>query len=71
MNDQILKACLEIMVNTKPRLLDLVFKEACLAILPRVRGVLSDEEFKHIVVYAAEQMKERTTPEVQLEFCRS
>ena len=67
MNDQTLKACMEVIVNAKTRHLGLVFQEACLAILPRASGTLSDEEFKHIVAYAAEKMNERITPEVQLE----
>ena len=58
---------MELMVNAKPCHLDLVFQEACLAILPRASGILSDEEFKHIAAYAAEKMKEPSTPEVQLE----
>ena len=55
------------MINPKTRHLDLVFQEACLAILPIASVTLSDEEFKQIVAYAAEKMKEQITPEIQLE----
>ncbi len=67
MNDQTLKAYMELMVNAKTCHLDLVFQEACLAILPIASGTLSDEEFKQIVICAAEKMKEQLTPEVQFE----
>ena len=64
-NNQTLKNCMELMANAKPSHLDLVFQEACLAILPRAQGSLSDMEFKHIVAYAAEQLKERINLKVQ------
>jgi hypothetical protein len=62
-DEQALKACQELIDEAKLGCADLVFKEACLEILPRARNVLSDEEFKHLVVCAAERMKERITPE--------
>ncbi len=66
MNDQTLKACMELIVTPETCHLDLVFQEACLAILPRASNTLSDEEFKQIVICAAEKMKERTTPKIHL-----
>jgi len=62
-NEQTLKACQELFDEAKVGCADLVFKEACLEILPRARNVLSDEEFKHLVICAAERMNERVTPE--------
>ena len=58
MNEQTLKACQELFDEAKVGCADLVFKEACLEILPRARNVLSDEEFKHLLVCAAEGMNE-------------
>jgi len=62
-NEQTLKACQELFDEAKVGCADLIFKEACLKILPRARNVLSDEEFKHLVICAAERMNERVTPE--------
>lgn len=66
-NNQTLKAYMELMINAKPSHLNLVFQEACLAILPRAQGSLPYEEFKQIVAYATEKMKERSSPEISLE----
>jgi hypothetical protein len=62
-NEQSLKTCQEFFDEAKLGCADLVFKEACVEILPRARNVLSDEEFKQLVVCAAERMNERVTPE--------
>ena len=40
---------------------DIVFKEACLAILPRARNVLSLEQFNEIAAYASEMLKLKIT----------
>jgi hypothetical protein len=61
---------MELMISPKTCQLDLVFQEACLAILPIASSTLSDEEFKQIVICAAEKMKEQITPEVQLEISK-
>ena len=58
MDDQTPKACQELFDEAKLGCADPVFKEACLEILPRARNVLSDEEFKHLLVCAAERMNE-------------
>jgi len=44
---------------------DSVFKEACLAVLPRARNVLSLEQFNQIIAYASEKLKDKITLEVQ------
>jgi hypothetical protein len=62
-NEQNLQACQELFDEAKLGCRDLVFREACLEILPRARNVLSDEEFKHLVVCAAKKMSEKVTPE--------
>ena len=63
MNQKTIKACQELFDEAKLVCADLFFKEACLEILPIARNVLSDEEFKHLVICAAERMNERVTPE--------
>jgi hypothetical protein len=67
MNEQILKACKELIDDAKVGCADLVFKETCLEVLSRARNVLSDKQFKQLVVYATEKMKEKITFEVQPE----
>jgi hypothetical protein len=46
---------------------DLVFNETCLEILSRARNVLSDEQFKQLVMYATEKMEEKIPVKVQPE----
>jgi hypothetical protein len=67
MNEQILKACKELIDDAKVGCADLVFKETCLEVLSRARNILSDKQFKQLVVYATEKMKEKITFEVQPE----
>jgi hypothetical protein len=67
MSEQILKACKELIDDAKVGCADLVFKETCLEVLSRARNVLSDKQFKQLVVYATEKMKEKITFEVQPE----
>jgi hypothetical protein len=67
MNEQILKACKELIDDAKVGCADLVFKETCLEVLSRARNVLSDKQFKQLAVYAMEKMKEKITFEVQPE----
>jgi hypothetical protein len=47
---------------------DLVFKEVCLEILCRANHVLSQKQFKQLVAYASERMKESVPFEMQQEF---
>ena len=65
MNEQILKACKELIDDIKLGCADLVFKDSCLDVLSRARNVLSDEQFSKLVEYATEKMKEKTPLEVQ------
>jgi hypothetical protein len=67
LNEQILKACKELIDDAKLGCADLVFKELCLEVLSRARNVLSDKQFNELIVYAAEKMKEKITFEVQPE----
>jgi len=67
MNEQILKACKELIDDAKVGCADLVFKETCLEVLSRARNILPDKQFKQLVVYATEKMKEKITFEVQPE----
>lgn len=65
MNEQILKACKELIDDIKLGCADLVFKDLCLDVLSRARNVLSDEQFCKLVEYANDKMKEKTPLEVQ------
>ena len=67
MSEQILKVCKELIDDAKTGCPSLVYKETCLEILSRARNNLSDKQFKQLVVYAAEKMREKTTFEVQPE----
>ena len=67
MTTQASAACKKAVVDVPTSGINLVFKEAFLAILPRSYASLSDEEFEHIVVFAAEIMREKTIPNIQLE----
>jgi hypothetical protein len=50
---------------------DLVFKEVCLEILSRARHVLTEKQFRSLVAYAAERMKEKAPFELQQELIAS
>ena len=65
MNEQIFKACKELIDDAKLGCADLVFKDICLEVLSRARNVLSEKQFNQLVVYAAEKMKEKIPLEVQ------
>ncbi len=67
MSDQILKACKELIDDAKVGCADLVFKEVCLEVLSRARNVLSEKQFKQLVAYTAEKMKEKISLEIQPE----
>ena len=67
MSEQILKACKVLIDDAKVGCADLVFKEVCLEILSKARNVLSDKQFKQLVVYVSEKMKDKISFEVQPE----
>jgi hypothetical protein len=67
LNEQILQACKELIDDAKIGCVDLVFKEICLEILSRARNVLTERQFKQLVVYASIKMKERMLLEVREE----
>jgi hypothetical protein len=67
MSEQILKACKELIDDAKMGCADLVFNETCLEILSKARSILSDKQFKQLVAYATEKMKEKITFKVQTE----
>ena len=58
LSEQILQACKELIDDAKMGCADLVFKEICLEILSRARHILAERQFKQLVEYAAEKMKE-------------
>jgi hypothetical protein len=67
MSEQILKACKELIDDAKVGCANLVFNETCLEILSKARNILSDKQFKQLVLYATEKMKEKITFKVQPE----
>ncbi|MCK4424852.1 hypothetical protein KAU93_04130 [Candidatus Bathyarchaeota archaeon] len=67
MSERILQACKELIDDAKMGSVDLVFKEVCLEILSRARQVLTERQFRQLVDYAAERMKERMPTELQQE----
>jgi hypothetical protein len=67
MSEQILKACKELIDDAKMGCANLVFNETCLEILSKARNILSDKQFKQLVLYATEKMKEKITFKVQPE----
>jgi hypothetical protein len=67
LSEQILQACKELINDAKMGCADLVFKEICLEILSRARSVLTEKQFKQLVDYAAEKMKEKVPFEIQQE----
>jgi hypothetical protein len=68
LNEQILEACKELVDDAKLGCADLVFKEVCLEILSRASHVLTERQFKQLVVYTSERMKDKMSLELQQEF---
>ena len=58
LNEQIFQACKELIDDAKSGCADLVFKEICLEILSRASHVLTKRQFKKLVAYAAQRMRE-------------
>jgi len=67
LSEKILQACKELIDDAKMGCADLVFKEICLEILSRARHILTERQFKQLVAYAAERMKEKIPFELQQE----
>jgi hypothetical protein len=67
LNEQILQACKELVDDAKQGCADLVFKEVCLEILSRASHVLTQRQFKQLMAYASERMKEKVSFELQQE----
>jgi len=61
----ILQACKELIDDAKTGCVDLVFKEICLEVLSRARGVLPERQFKQLTTYAVERMKKKSPFELQ------
>jgi hypothetical protein len=67
LNEQILQTCKELIDDAKTSSADLVFKEVCIEILSKARSILTERQFKHLVAYAAERLKEKIPFELQEE----
>ena len=67
LSEHILQACKELIDDAKMGCADLVFKEICLEVLSKARNVLTEKQFKQLVAYAAERVKEKIPFEVQQE----
>lgn len=64
-SQQMLQSCKELIDDAKMGCADLVFKEVCLEILSRASHVLTKAQFKQLVAYASERMKEKIPFELQ------
>lgn len=71
MNKFILEACKELIDDAKLGCTDLVFKETCLEVLARARNILTERQFKILVEYATERMKEKVSLGLQRELLAS
>ncbi|MEM0058715.1 MAG: hypothetical protein QXG58_06035 [Candidatus Bathyarchaeia archaeon] len=71
MNAQILQACKELIDDARMSCTDIVFKEICLEILAKARNVLTEKQFRHLVDYAAEKMREKVSFEMRQELVAS
>ncbi|MGA9387282.1 MAG: hypothetical protein WBV70_00460 [Candidatus Bathyarchaeia archaeon] len=67
MSEPIFEACKQLIDDAKTGCADLVFKEICLEILSRASHVLSQRQFKQLVAYADEKMREKTRFKLQQE----
>jgi len=67
LNEQILQACKELVDDAKRGCADLVFKEVCLEILSRASHVLTERQFKQLVAYTSELMREKMSFDLQQE----
>ncbi|MBS7608115.1 MAG: hypothetical protein QXQ61_04930 [Candidatus Bathyarchaeia archaeon] len=67
LNAQILQACKDLIDDAKMSCTDIVFKEVCLEILAKARQVLTEKQFKSLVDYVAEKMREKASLEMQQE----
>jgi hypothetical protein len=67
LSEQILQACKDLVDDAKQGCADLVFKEVCLEILARASHVLTERQFKQLVAYTSERMKEKVSFEFQQE----
>ena len=65
LSQQILQACKELIDDAKMGCVDLVFKETCLEILSKAHNILPEKQFKQLVAYAAEKMREKTPFELK------
>lgn len=66
MNEILFTACKELIDDAKLGCANIVFKEICLEILARAKNVLTDAQFKQLVQYAAEKMKEKSLETAEL-----
>ncbi|MGB9135387.1 MAG: hypothetical protein WCC63_07410 [Candidatus Bathyarchaeia archaeon] len=66
MDNTLFEACKDLIDDVKSGSTDLVFKEVCLEILARAKHVLNDEEFKALVEYASERMREKAVISVDV-----
>jgi hypothetical protein len=67
LDEQILQACKELVDDAKQGCADLVFKEVCLEILSRASHVLTERQFRQLVAYTSERMKEKMSFGLQRE----
>jgi hypothetical protein len=71
LNKFILEACKELIDDAKMGCTDLVFKETCLEVLARARNILTERQFKILIEYATERMREKVSLRLQSELLAS
>jgi hypothetical protein len=67
LSEQILQACKELIDDAKMSCADLVFKEISLEILAKASNVLTKRQFKLLVAYTAERMREKIPFQIEHE----
>ena len=67
LDEELVEACKELIDDAKRGCADLVFKEICLEILSRASHVLSQRQFRQLMTYASDRMKENAPFEFQEE----
>lgn len=67
MSSVILSVCKELIDDAKRSCVDIVFKDTCIELLAKARQILSELEFRELLSYATERMKDTLSgPESKL-----
>ena len=67
LSEEILQACKELVDDAKKGCADLVFKEVSLEILSKASQILSEKQFKNLLTYTSNRMKDKVPFELHHE----